>query len=139
MKVLIDTNVIIDVLEHREPFFPDSYRIIQLSLQAKLDTFMSAGAVTDVYYVINRSIHDADKTREKIIALNALINVCDTTALDIKTALTFNIPDFEDAVVAAIAKREKADYIVSRNEDDFVNSSVPAMNPKRFLGQFFES
>ena len=135
MKVLIDTNIIIDVLEKREPFFQDSYKLIQLGIQGKLDTFMSAGAVTDVYYVINRSIHDANKAREKIIALTALVKICDTITGDINTALTLSISDFEDAVTSAIAKRERADYIVSRNEADFNNSPVPAINPNLFLRQ----
>ena len=133
MKVLIDTNIVLDILEHREPFFQDSYRVFQLGLQGKLDTLMSAGAVTDVYYIINRSIGDANMARKKIIALTALISICDTTAVDINTALTLNIADFEDSVTAAIAKRERVDYIVTRNEADFINSPVPIMNPKNFL------
>jgi predicted nucleic acid-binding protein len=52
MRVLVDTNVIIDILDHREPFFEDSYKLIQLAVQGKLEVFMSAGAVTDVYYII---------------------------------------------------------------------------------------
>ena len=138
MKVLIDTNVIIDILEHREPFFQDSYKVIQLGLQEKLEIFMSAGAVTDVYYIISRSLHDTNKAREKINALTTLVKICDTIAKDITTGLTLTITDFEDAVVAAIAKRERADYIVSRNEADFTGSPVPAIDPAHFLHQFFD-
>ena len=136
MKILIDTNIIIDVLERREPFFHDSYRIIQLGLQGKLETFMSAGAVTDVYYVISRSIGDDNKARERIIDLTTLIRICDTTAKDIITGLCLNISDFEDAIIAAIAKREKADYIITRNEADFTGSFPPAISPSQLLKQF---
>ena len=135
MKAFIDTNIIIDILEHREPYFFDSYRIIQLGLQGELETFMSASAVTDVFYVINRSIRDPNTAKEKIIALTALIEICDTTIADIKTALALNISDFEDAVMAAIAKRERADYIVSRNEADFSGSPVPAISPAQALSR----
>jgi predicted nucleic acid-binding protein len=138
MKVLIDTNVIIDILEQREGFFRDSYRLIQLAAQGRLEVFMSAGAVTDVYYIISRSLHDTGKAREKIIALTVLIGLCDTTAGDIHTALALDINDFEDAVIASAAKRERADYIVTRNENDFTNSPVPAISPARFLRQFAE-
>ena len=137
MKVLVDTNVIIDILEHREPFFADSYRIIQLGLQGKLDTLISAGAVTDVYYIISRSLRDATKAREKITSLTTLINICDTTLKDINTGLSLRIKDFEDAVIAAIAKRERADYIITRNEADFSGSPVPAINPIEALTQLF--
>jgi predicted nucleic acid-binding protein len=136
MKILIDTNVIIDILEHREPFFADSYKAVQLSLEGKIEAIMSAGAVTDVYYIISRSIHDQKKAREKIMGLTALIRICDTLAVDIGSALLINISDFEDAVVAAIARREKTDYIITRNEADFTHSPVPAINPTRFLDKF---
>jgi predicted nucleic acid-binding protein len=139
MKVLMDTNIIIDILDHRDEFFQDSYKLMQLAAQGTLEVFMSAGSVTDVYYIINRSLHDAQKAKEKIIALTALVGLCDTTVGDINTALTLSIADFEDAVIAAIAKRERADYIVTRNGADFKNSLVPAINPATFLRQFKEN
>ena len=138
MKLLIDTNVIIDILEHREPFFTNSYKVIQLGLEGKLEAVMCAGAVTDVYYIISRSLRDKAKAREKIIGLTTLIRICDTIAVDITTALPLKMPDFEDAVVAAIAKREKANYIVTRNEADFINSPVPAISPTQFLAMLEE-
>jgi predicted nucleic acid-binding protein len=136
MRVLVDTNVITDILDHREPFFEDSYKFIQLAVQGKLETFMSAGAVLDVYDIISRSLHDAQKAREKIIALTTLIGLCDTTVKDINTALTLNIADFEEAVIASAARRERAEYIVTRNEADFTDSLVPAISPAHFLRQF---
>jgi predicted nucleic acid-binding protein len=135
MKVLVDTNIIIDILEQREPFFGDSYKLIQLAVQGRMEAFMGAGALTDVYYIINRSLHDAEKAKEKIIGLTALIRLCDTTIGDINAAFTLSIDDFEDAVVAATARRERADYIVTRNEGDFKNSPVPAINPTLLLQQ----
>jgi len=139
MKLLIDTNIIIDILEQRASFFPESYRIIQLGLEDKLEVFMSAGAVTDVYYIISRSLHDPNKAREKIFALTSLVNICNTTSDDISAALVMYVSDFEDAVLAAIAKREKADFIITRNEKDFANSLVPAKNPAQFLREFLKA
>ena len=136
MKVLIDTNIIIDILEQRKSFFHDSYRIIQLGLEGKLETIVSAGAVTDVYYIINQSLHNAQKAKEKIFALVSLVNICHTTSDDINTALTLHISDFEDAVIAAIARREKANFIITRNEKDFANAPVPAISPRQFLREF---
>jgi predicted nucleic acid-binding protein len=138
MKVFLDTNIIIDILDHRDEFFQDSYRVVQLAVQKKLEAFMSAGSVTDVYYIINRSLHNSQKAKEKIIALTALVGICDTTMGDINTALTLPITDFEDAVVAAIAKREKADYIITRNETDFAGSPVPVMGPALFIQQYID-
>ncbi|MDR2542401.1 MAG: PIN domain-containing protein [Treponema sp.] len=138
MKILIDTNVIIDILEKRELFFDDSYMTVQLGLEGKIETFMSASAITDVYYILYRSLHNKEKAKEKIFALTNLVNICNTTNDDITNALVLFINDFEDAVTASIAKREKANYIITRNERDFINSPVPAINPSHFL-QIFEA
>jgi hypothetical protein len=67
-----------------------------------------------------------------------LVNLCDTTAGDINAALLLPIGDFEDAVIVSAARREKADYIITRNEADFEKSPVPAISPARFLQQFTE-
>jgi len=138
MKVLIDTNIIIDVLDKREPFFQDSFRIIQLGLEGELETIMSAGAVTDVYYIINQFLRDANKAREQIFIISNFVKICNSTSEDITSALVLFVSDYEDAVIAAIARREKADYIITRNKEDFVNSPVPAKDPSEFLKQFFK-
>jgi predicted nucleic acid-binding protein len=136
MKVIIDTNVIIDILEHRDIYFQDSYRTILLGLQEKLETLLSVSAVADVYFIISRSISDSKKVQEKINALNILIKFCDATAEDVKTALSLDMSNFEDALITAIAKRENAEYIVTRNEEAFAGSPVPVINPSELLKQF---
>jgi len=133
MKVIIDTNIIIDVFGKREPFFRDSYNVIQLGLEGIIETIMSAGAATDVYYITRKYSPDAVIARENIFILSNIVKLCNSTPEDITSALILFIPDFEDAVTAAIAKREKADYIITRNEGDFANSPVPAISPEDFL------
>jgi len=137
MKVLIDSNVIIDVLGKRLEFYKDSYLIMLLGLEGEIETIMSASAVTDVYYILKKYINDSITLREKIFILSNNIKICKATAEDITNAVILFIPDFEDSVIAAIARREKADYIITRNEADFTNSPVPAINPAEFLKRFF--
>ena len=137
MKVLIDPNVIIDVLEEREPFYKDSYNVIRLGLENEIETIMSAADITNIYYVIRKSLKDAIAAREKIFILSNYLKICKATAEDITAAIILFIPDFEDAVVAAIAKREKADFIITRNESDFENSHIPVISPAQFINRFF--
>jgi len=137
MKVLIDTNIIIDILGKNEKFFDNSYKIILLGLEGEIETIMSASAVTDVYYILRKYINDPVILREKIFILSNYVKICKATSEDITKAVLLFIPDFEDSVIAAIAKREKADYIISRNETDFENSPVPAISPKEFIKKFF--
>jgi len=136
MKVIIDTNVIIDILQRREPHFQESYRTVLLGLQEKVETFLCAAAVSDIHFIISRSISDPKKVQDKINAINILIKLCDTKSEDVNMAISLNMARFEDAMIAAIAKREGADYIVTRNEEAFTGSPVPAINPSQLLDQF---
>ena len=137
MKVFVDTNVIIDVLGKNEKFYNDSYKIFLLGLEGEIEIIMSASAVTDVYYIIKKYIHDSAEAREKIFLLTNYIKICKTASEDITNAVILSMPDFEDAVAAAVAKREKADFIVTRNESDFENSPVPAVNPAQLIKKYF--
>ena len=137
MKALLDTNIIIDFLIKREPFFEDSNKIVLLGMEGEIETIMSAGAVTDVYYILNRYIQDKNVMREKIFLLSNFVKICKSISEDITNAIIMFIPDFEDAVIAAAARREKADFIITRNEADFVNSPVPAIKPSQFIKQFY--
>jgi predicted nucleic acid-binding protein len=134
MRVLIDTNVVIDVIERREPFLADSYAVLRLIAEDELTGFLPAGSVADVYYIIKKS-KDAGTAQGAILALLELVALCDTTAGDISSALLLGFSDFEDAILAATAKREKADFIITRNERDFAKSPVSAISPKDFLAR----
>jgi predicted nucleic acid-binding protein len=136
MRVLLDSNVIIDVIERRDKFFDDSYAVVSLAAKGKIEAFAAAGSISDIYYIIRRSGKDAMTARNAIVALLQLVGICDTTAADVFTALPLNMPDLEDAILAASAKREKADFIVTRNGQDFKDSAVPCITPTDFLSNF---
>jgi predicted nucleic acid-binding protein len=138
MRVLLDSNVIIDVIGRREGFFDDSYSVLRLAAEGRLDAFVPAGSISDIYYIIRRGGKDAATTREAIAALLQLVDICDTAAFDVSSALTLDISDFEDAILAATAKREGADFIVTRNERDFTDSPIPAISPTGFLALFLK-
>ena len=136
MKVLIDTNIVLDVLLRRADFFEASYEVLKLSTLDQIELFVSANALTDIYYILHRADKDGDKSKEAIVKLLNLVSIADATGSDVMRALSSKVKDFEDALVGAIAKRIKADYIITRNTKDFKNSPVPALNPKAFLRIF---
>ena len=133
MKVLFDTNVILDYLVQREPFYHDSREVIFLSAEKKLDGIISAGSIADVYYICRKECQSTEKPLNLIIDLLKLVTLVDTRAYDVKNALAFNMSDFEDAIIAATALRETAEYIITRNIKDFSQSPVPAVTPGDFL------
>jgi predicted nucleic acid-binding protein len=133
MRVLLDTNIIVDVLERRETFFDHSYAVIKLAAEGKLNAFTPAGSIADVYYIIRKSGKNPVAARDAIAALLQLVHVCDTATSDVTAALTLPVADFEDSILAATARREKAEYIITRNERDFIQSPVSAVSPKDFM------
>ena len=105
MKVLLDTNVLLDVIEKREPHFSASYQVFMKSAVKEIEAIIGAGSVSDIYYVTRRNCKDAGKAVSYIIDLLEVITSVDTKAADIHEALRLNFGDFEDAIVAAAAAR----------------------------------
>ena len=135
MRVLIDTNVILDILQKREPFFTDSYRALRRALENDAECLISASAATDIFYVLRKSLGSAQQAKEQIDQLAQVVSFADVQGMDIHTALMRAMPDFEDAVVDAVAERSGASYILTRNIKDFTGSVVPAILPADFLNK----
>jgi predicted nucleic acid-binding protein len=137
MKVLFDTNVILDYFIQREPFYRASREVIFLSAEKKLEGIIGAGSIADIYYICRKEYQSKEKSLNLISDLLKLVTLVDTKAYDINNALSFKMSDFEDAIIAAAALREKADYIVTRNVKDYSKSPVPAIAPDEFLSMHF--
>lgn len=135
MKILIDTNIILDVLLHRTDFFDASYNVLKLATLGKAEAIVTANSITDIYYILNRANKDPIKSKDAIIQFLNLVGIADVLASDVMNALSSTMTDFEDALVGSIAKRVKADYIVTRNTKDFNNSPISAIDPIDFLMQ----
>lgn len=133
MKILIDTNIILDILMKREPFFESSAKILKLSENNIIDAFISANSVTDIYYILKKYMPDKAVLKGTVIKLLSILNIAGITKKHISHAFELDFNDFEDALQSACAKSLNADYIVSRNINDFKNSSIPAITPDVFL------
>jgi len=133
MTLLIDTNVILDIIEKREPFFQDSFSVLQQATVLKQKILFSASSVKDVFYLVKRHSGSIEIANSALTKLLSLVQICDTSADDVKTARTYSIVDFEDAVLTATAVREKADYIISRNVKDFANFNIKAISPTDYI------
>lgn len=132
MKVLIDTNVVLDVLCKREGFYEDAAKIMKYCEVNKITGVISALTIPNIVYIMRKEL-DAQKTRDVIEKLQLVFTVADLKADDIKKALSMDFKDFEDALQSACASRIKADYIITRNIRDFVNSKVTAIKPTELL------
>lgn len=136
MKILIDTNVILDIFQKREPFFIDSYQALHKAIETSTECLLSASAVTDIFYILCKFLKSAKQAKEQIEQLSRLVTFADVQGADIRTALARTMPDFEDAVIDAVAERNNVNYILTRNIKDFTGSAVPAITPANFLKQY---
>ena len=135
MKIMCDTNVIIDVLLEREPFVEESYRILELCEGHKIDGFVSASSVTDIYYLVRKYTHSTDMAYKAVGKLLEIVKVCSVTDNDVLTAFQKKAKDFEDCLVATCAKSIHCDCIATRNKRDFEGFGIQALTPAEILLQ----
>lgn len=133
MKALLDTCIIIDALQGREPFFDDAQNLIIAEANGEYDGFITAKSVLDIYYIVHRHLHSDEKTRLHISKLTRLFHICDTTAEDTENALFSDLHDYEDAVMVETAKRVGMDAIITRNLGDYEKAGITVMSPADYL------
>lgn len=132
MKALIDTNVIVDVLTGREPFFADSSRVLDRAERGDFVAWVCATTVTTVFYLVRRHL-GPQATVAKIGDLISICGVAPVNQAVIDSSLGSRFADFEDAVLHHSAVLAGADCIVTRNEADFRESSLLVYSPAQFL------
>ena len=134
-RVLIDTNIIIDIATRREPFFEHSSKILELAIEKKIIGYVSASAVTDIVYILQKE-NGKINTIQFLKELFEYIDILGVDKTIIINALNSNWKDFEDAVQGNVAKENSLDLIITRNTKDFVKmKGVQIVDPFNFLSQ----
>lgn len=132
MKVLLDTNIIVDDALEREPFWEASEQVLLLVEQRQVEGYVSASSFGDLYYIIRRG-RGRDWT---LNYLRRLITFCQVATVDqtaINMALTANFRDFEDAIQYSTAVVNQLDAIVTRNPQDFPVTTPRIMTPEQLI------
>lgn len=132
MRLLIDGNIILDVLQKREPHYENSAKIWKMCETDMAAGYVSALTFSNLIYVMRKEL-DEKKISEVYKKLSLIFKFVDLKASDVSAAVDMQWEDFEDAVQAATAKRIHADYIITRNVKDFSKSEVAVFSPTEFL------
>lgn len=132
MKVLIDTNVILDVLTNRKEFVGDAVKVFKMCEINRIDGYISAMTLPNLVYIMRRELK-REQVKDIVEKLSLLFGIVDLREDDIRRAADMDIADYEDALQSAQAVRIKVDYIVTRNLKDFKNSKVMAVKPAELL------
>jgi hypothetical protein len=132
IRVLVDLNVVIDVMQNRQPFYEDSAGVLDAVVRRVVLGWLAAYSVTTSHYVISRS-----RNREAAVqAVTGLLESFTVATVDdtvIRKALSLGWTDFEDAVQMAATVGDDIDYLITRNIKDFQNGPVPVIQPAAFL------
>lgn len=132
MKLMIDTNIIIDHIGQREPFYELSRRVCLLGITGEAETFVSASMITDVFYLLRKD-HGSGEAQRMIEEDLDFLHIVGASPDDISAALSKRWDDFEDCLVSICAKKINADFIITRNVKDFKRSSIKAITPQELF------
>lgn len=136
MKLLIDTNVVLDVLLRREPFFRTAAEVLNLTQRDDVREYVSASAITDIYYIANKQMKDRDAVRDLLKRLLMVVSVAAVSEREIQNALDLAWGDFEVSVQYSVALLNEMDGIVTRNPGDYQEANMRIWLPEQALELF---
>lgn len=133
MKVFLDTNVVLDVLGKRVPFYKTSAAVLSLAESGQVTAVLAAHSVTTIFYLMEKHF-GRPKANAALLDLFNLVSVAAVDEDVLKEALSLNWKDYEDAVQAVVAIKSKSTHFITRNVRDFSNLTLKVMTPEEFLG-----
>jgi len=136
-KAFIDADIILDVALAREEFLESSKLVLSLAENGSLLGFTSSIVISNVYYVLRKAGGDKN-ARQFINKLTKFITILPVDHSDVVNALESKFKDFEDALQHFASLKNRCDYIVTRNAEDYKHSSIEALLPREIINLFKE-
>ena len=138
MKLLIDTNVIIDYLGRKPPFFANAERIVAAGYFGDAELWASTQSFKDAFFVLSHYV-DPARLQDAILGLLELVRPVDLTGSDVVSAARLKWHDLEDCLIAISAQKAGVDFLITRDSKGFDRSMVPALSPEGWLELMRES
>ncbi len=130
-KLFLDTNIVIDLLDRREPFCHDAAALFTMAYNKQLQLIVSPMTFATASYLLRK--HGKSQLRILLSNFRRLARVATTNEHIVDDSLASEFEDFEDALQYYTALKAKADYIITRNGQDFTSSQLPVMTATEFL------
>lgn len=131
-KLFLDTNIVIDLLGEREPFYESAAKIATLADKGKIQIYVSALTYSTIYYLLAR-FEEREIVKEKIRKFKVIVETSDLTERVIDKGLASKFSDFEDALQYYCALKMDCNIIITRNGKDFKESDIPVLTPDEYL------
>lgn len=131
-KVFVDTNVVIDLLAKRDPFYKEAQHLFSLSDKREIELQISSLTFANAYYSIVKHYKAVD-AKKYLLKFKVLVNILPLDDKAIELALASDFGDFEDGLQYFVAMNYAADVIITRNIKDFKNSKIPVMTAGAYL------
>ncbi len=130
--IFVDSDVILDVLERREPFYFYSAQILTLGDEKKAKLVTTSLVFANVYYLLRKHL-GIEKAREALRKLRIIIDIISVNAKEVDLALNSEMSDFEDALQYFTALDNKIDFIITRNASDYKNPKLVVQTPQQYI------
>ena len=133
MKILLDTNVVLDLLMKREPFHADAAKIFSKIERGVVHAYVCTTTITTIHYLLSKQL-SSQQSKRGITLLLKLLDVAPVDKDVLLMAEDAGFKNYEDGVIYASAKKVRAEAIVTRNEKDFTLSEIAVYSPAVFMG-----
>lgn len=135
MKILIDTNVLIDYVTSREPYTNTANAIMDQCINERMEGYIAVHSILNMFYILRKVLPDTAERKKQLADLTEFLDMVEIdSGMMIRALNNEYFTDFEDCIQSECAVKIRADYIITRNEKDFIHSKVRAISPEKFLG-----
>jgi predicted nucleic acid-binding protein len=134
-NLLIDTNIVLDLLARRDPFYEYAAKLFTLADRKKINLFVSSITILNTSFILSKEKSETE-SREIIRKFRLLVGVLPCTDKIIDLGLNSKFKDFEDSIQYFSALENNSDYIITRNIKDFKYSTIPVMTAEEFVKSF---
>ena len=130
-RLFLDTNIVVDLLDRREPFCNDAVHLFSLAYNKRVELMVSPMTFSTASFLLRK--HGSEGVHKLLLNLRQLVRIAPTDERTVDDSLAAQFQDFEDALQYYTALKAKAEIIITRNGKDFSASRLPIMTAREYL------
>ena len=134
MKLIYDTNVVLDVILRREPFYSYSAQAMNLCEGGDIQGVISAASLTDIFYIVKRLTGSRATAYKALDLIKEVFEIASLSGEAAEKAIEEKKADFEDDMIAKVAEENGCDYILTRDKTGFSDCAIKTITPKKLMG-----